>query len=119
MSLQAPHSIDAMARAGCTSTRGIRFWEEKELLGEVARSAGDTRRYTDEQLDRAKIIAAAQFGGWPLDDIKSMVAAYHADPAVNEALLIRLSDQARAAARLAESLPRPAATVPAAQEYDL
>lgn len=111
----AKHSVEEMCRAGCTSRRGVRYWEEQGLLGVVARSEGGTRRYTDEQLDMARVIAAAQFGGWHLDKIKEMVLGY--DMEVYEALLIRLSEQARAAARLAENLPSPVkAKVP---EYDL
>src|ERR1700749_3097116 len=101
------HSVEAMMRAGCTTRRGLRFWEEQELLGTVARSAGDTRQYTDEQLDRARIIAAAQFGGWPLAEIKNMLDAYDSDPSVFEAITTRLADQVRAAVRLGENLPKP------------
>lgn len=110
------YSPAEMAKAGCTSLRGIRFWEDEGLLGEVARSEGGTRRYTAEQLDKAKIIAAAQFGNFSLEDIKQMIDIY--DLEVYEALLTRLSDQMRAAARLAEMLPRPPAAS-TAQEYDL
>jgi DNA-binding transcriptional MerR regulator len=99
------HSVDEMCRAGCTSRRGIRFWEEKGLLGIVARSEGDTRRYTDEQMDRARIIAAAQFGGWNLEQIAAMLEEWGQE--AYEAILTRLSEQAMAAARLGEQLPRP------------
>lgn len=108
------HSVDEMVRAGCTTRRGIRFWEEKGLLGPVERSDGDTRRYTPEQLDKAKIIAAAQFGGWSLDEIAEMLNEW--GPEVHEAILFRLSSQAMAAARLGEQLPRPPITE---VEYDL
>lgn len=107
------HSVDEMCRAGCTSRRGVRYWEDQELLGPVARSEGGTRRYTAEQLDKARIIAAAQFGNFSLEDIKQMIDIY--DLEVYEALLTRLSDQMRAAARLAEMLPKPQVK----QEYDL
>lgn len=110
------HSPNEIARAGCTSLRGIRLWEEQGLFGEVARSEGGTRRYTPEQLDKAKIIAAAQFGGWSLDEIRQMLVEW--GPEVYEALLTRLADQARAAARLGEQLPKPPAASNA-QEYDL
>lgn len=112
------HSMDEMCRAGCTTRRGVRYWEDEGLLGSVERSAGGTRRYTADQVETARVIAAAQFGGWKLDEIKEMVANYDAE--VFEALITRLSDQARAAARLCETLPKPrelrAAPV---QEYDL
>lgn len=110
------HSIDEMCRAGCTSRRGVRFWEEKGLLGPVERTTGDTRRYTDDQLDKAKIIAAAQFGGWSLEEIAPMLIEWDAE--VHSAILTRLADQARAAARLATDLPR-APEHSTAKEYDL
>ena len=110
------YSPAEMAKAGCTSLRGIRFWEDEGLLGEVARSEGGTRRYTSDQLDKARIIAAAQFGGWSLDEIRQMLIEW--GPEVYEALLTRLADQARAAARLGEQLPKPPAAS-TAQEYDL
>lgn len=110
------HSVDEMCRAGCTSRRGVRYWEGQELLGPVARSEGGTRRYTAEQLDKARIIAAAQFGNFSLDVIKQMLVEW--GPEVHEAILTRLSDQARAAARLGEQLPKPPAAS-AAMEFDL
>lgn len=114
-----PITIDDMARAGCTTARGIRYWEKEGLLGEVDRSAGNQRRYTQEQLNRAKIIAAAQFGGWSLEDAKRMVHDY--DQEAHEALLYRLVQQATAAAAMAESLPPPpeGKGEPVPQVYDL
>lgn len=111
--MSGAHSIEAMCQAGCTTARAIRYWEELDILGPVARSGGDTRRYTDEQIDRAKIIAAAKFGGWNLDEIKEMLVEY--GPEVYDALLVRLSDQMRAAARLVENLPLPKVSM----EFDL
>ena len=99
------HSIEQMCRAGCTSPRAVRYWEDQGLLGNVLRTEGGTRRYTDEQVDQARIIAAAQFGGWSLDEIKKMLTEW--GPEVHEAITTRLSDQIRLAARLAENLPRP------------
>lgn len=110
------HSVDDMCRAGCTSRRGVRFWEEKGLLGSVARTTGGTRQFTDEQLDKARIIAAASFGGWKLEEIQQMLAEWGEE--TYDAILRRLSDQAMAAARLGEVLPRPGSITPAI-EYDL
>lgn len=110
------HSMEEMTRAGCTSRRGVRYWEDQGLLGDVQRSDGGTRQYTAEQLDRARIIAAAQFGGFDLDMIKRMLDDY--GPEVYEALMTRLADQARACVRLGENLPSPA-RAGQAQEYDL
>lgn len=101
-----PHSIDDMCKAGCTSRRGVRYWEDEGLLGEVERTSGNQRRYNSEQLDKARIIAAAQFGGWSLDECKAMLAKY--DDEAYEAILHRLMQQATLAAKLAEDLPTPA-----------
>lgn len=98
------HSMDEMCKAGCTSRRGVRFWQERGLLGDVARSDGDTRRYTSEQLDKAKIIAAAQFGGFDLETIGQMLGEW--GPEVREAIATRLQDQMRAGLRLLDSLPK-------------
>lgn len=108
------HSVEEMCLAGCTSRRGVRYWEDQELLGTVERSEGGTRRFTAEQLDKARIIAAAQFGGWSLDEIRRMLGEW--GPEVYAALLTRLSDQTRAAVRLGEQLPKPAAPP---MEFDL
>lgn len=110
------HSVDDMVRAGCTSRRGVRFWEEKGLLGPVERTAGDTRRYTDEQLNKAKIIAAAQFGGWSLEEISRMLVEW--GPETHEAILTRLAMQITVGQRLFRELPTPPG-VGAMVEYDL
>lgn len=109
------HSVEEMCLAGCTSRRGVRYWEDNDLLGKVERSEGGTRRFTPEQLDKARIIAAAQFGGWSLDEIRQMLIEW--GPEVYAALLTRLSDQTRAAVRLGEQLPKPLPSTP--MEFDL
>lgn len=79
------YSIAEMAKAGRCSPRAIRHWEDLELLGEVARTDGDTRRYTDAQIQKAKIISACQFVGWPLNSLKDRLQNWsmenHADVA--------------------------------------
>ena len=113
----AIHTLSEFCMAGCTSARGARFWESEGLLGDVARSDAGVRRYTAEQMERAAIIAAAQFGGFEISKIKEMLEVYHVDPSVHDALLQRLEDQVRAAARLAGNLPKPISAP--VLEYDL
>ena len=113
----ANFTLAEFCQAGCTSTRGARFWEEQELLGAVTRSDAGVRRYTAEQMERAAIIAAAQFGGFSIEQIKLMLDDYHLDVEVHDALVTRLADQVRAAARLVDNLPKPH-TAPVL-EYDL
>lgn len=113
-----PHTVEAMTLAGCTSRTGIRYWEDAGLLGNVHRTPGGTRRYTNLQLKQARIIATAQFGGFDLKTIKQMLEEYFVDGSVFEALQLRLEDQMRAAVRLSEHLPNPADEKPVL-EYDL
>lgn len=111
-------TIEDMARAGCTTPRGIRYWESEGLLGVVDRTSGKQRRYTQEQLDRAKIIAAAQFAGWSLEDAKKMVLDYTRE--AYDALLRVLMSQATFAEKLASDLPEPDdEPIDPAQVYDL
>jgi len=98
------YSVNDMCVAGCTSRRGVRFWEDQGLLGFVNRSAGGTRRYTQDQIDRARIIAAAQFGGWSLEKTKEMIGEWGTE--ARTALIERLAAQAKAALKLAENLPK-------------
>lgn len=107
------HNLNDMMQVGCTTERGVRFWEEKGLLGIVERTNGGVRRYSPAQLIKAKIIAAAKFAGWELDEIKPMLESYGKD--VHDALLYRLSTQAELALRLIDDLP----PVSDPQEYDL
>jgi DNA-binding transcriptional MerR regulator len=111
-----PHTVDDMCKAGCTSRRGVRYWEDQGLLGTVERTSGNQRKFTDAQLDKARIIAAAQFGGWTLEECKEMLEAY--DDEAHEAILHRLMQQATLAAKLAEDLPVPSETSPA-KAFDL
>jgi DNA-binding transcriptional MerR regulator len=113
----AIHTLSEFCMAGCTSARGARFWESEGLLGAVARSDAGIRRYTAEQMRKAAIIAAAQFGGFEISRIREMLEVYDVDPTVHDALVQRLEDQVRAAARLAGNLPKPS-NAPVL-EYDL
>ena len=113
------HSLTEMMQAGCTTERGVRFWEEKGLLGNVQRTSGGNRQFSDEQLRKAKVIAAAKFAGWELDEIKPMLEKY--DHEAYGALMYRLSNQAELAMRLMENLPKIEAQdgTSLRQEYDL
>lgn len=112
------YSVEQMCAAGCTSRRGVRFWEGQGLLGPVARSDGNQRRYTEEQLKRARIIAAAQFGGFSLEEIGPMLEAY--DMEVFEAITHKLARVVNTAMTLTEQLPAPITLETIApQEFDL
>jgi MerR family gold-responsive transcriptional activator of gol and ges genes len=105
--------MDDMCRAGMTSQRGVRFWEEKGLLGDVDRSDAGQRRFTAAQIRLARIIAAAQYCSFSLDDIKAMLADY--DDEAFQAIQHKLAAVAATALALGEGLPKPVAVV----EYDL
>lgn len=99
------YSIDDMCKAGCTSPRGVRWWEEQGLLGPVDRTSGNQRRYTEEQMRRARIISAAQYCSFTLAEIAEMIGAY--DLSVYQALQVKLASVANTALTLGEGLPMP------------
>lgn len=63
-------SIESMTQAARTTPRAIRLWEKRGLLGPVARDDRNKRVFTAAQLERAKVIAAAQMAGMTLDEIR-------------------------------------------------
>lgn len=99
------YSIKEMCAAGCTSPRGVHWWEEQGLLGEVARTSGNQRTYTEEQIRRARIISAAQYCSFTLAEIGEMLKAY--DLEAYSALQIKLASVANTALTLGEGLPMP------------
>lgn len=64
-------SIESMTQAARTTPRAIRLWEKRGLLGPVARDERNARLFTAEQLERAKLIAAAQMAGMSLNEIRN------------------------------------------------
>jgi MerR family transcriptional regulator, copper efflux regulator len=70
------YSIAEIAKAGRCSPRAIRHWEALGLLGEVLRTGGDTRRYSDTQIERAKIISSCQFVDWPLSSLRDVLDSW-------------------------------------------
>jgi DNA-binding transcriptional MerR regulator len=106
-------SLEDMCRAGMTSPRGVRWWEEKGLLGDVERSDAGQRRYSNEHIRLARIIAAAQYGSFSIEEIKLMLADYDAE--AHEAIQHKLAAVAATALALGEGLGKPAVVV----EYDL
>ena len=62
-------SMDDMTTAGRTTRRAIRLWEQEGLLGKVDRDDAGRRLFTGDQVDRAKIIGAAQMAGMSLGEI--------------------------------------------------
>lgn len=99
------YSIKDLTVAGLTSERGVRYWEEMGLLGEVERTSGGQRRYTEHQLWRVRIIAAAQYCSFSLAEIKEMLENYGADVVL--ALEVKLASVANTALALGEGLPPP------------
>jgi DNA-binding transcriptional MerR regulator len=107
------YSIDDVARAGMTSARGVRWWEEQGLLTDVPRSEKGQRRFTADHIRQARIIAAGQYASFSLEQIKQMLASY--DGEAFEALQHKLATVAATALALGEGLPKPVVAL----EYDL
>jgi MerR family gold-responsive transcriptional activator of gol and ges genes len=105
------YSIAEIAKAGRCSPRAIRYWEDLGLLGEVLRTDGDTRRYTDVQIQKARIISACQFVDWPLSNVEEILNNW--TPLRRADVVQALKSYVDTAQELIEELPQPK------QEYDL
>jgi len=100
------YTIDDMLKAGQTTLRGVRWWEKQGLLGDVARSGGNHRRYTPEHIRRAKIIAACQMCGMQLAEIKQVIEHYHkGDGGLRMMIAAALREKIREAEALRAGLP--------------
>lgn len=66
------YSIKDMMAAGRTTARAVRWWEDQGLLGTVERTDAGHRRYTQEQVTKAKYIGASQAVGLSLETIRQM-----------------------------------------------
>ncbi len=97
------YSIDEICRAGCTTPRGVRFWQEKGLLGDVARSAGNQRRFDDAHLDKVRIIAACQLAGMQIAEIRYILDNY--DESIRWNVISRLQKVGQDIATAQASLP--------------
>lgn len=62
-----------LARATGNTVRTIRFYEEQGLLRPAEVSDGGHRRYTEEELDRLRLIGDLRELGLSLSDIKAML----------------------------------------------
>lgn len=65
------YSTSEVSQAARTTDRAIRLWERKGLFGEVARDHLNERRFTESQLQRARIVSAASMAGMTLVEIAS------------------------------------------------
>ena len=64
-------STPQVAGASRQTVRTIRHWETLGLFGKVARDRRGDRVFTQEQFNRAQIIAAASMAGMGLEEIKN------------------------------------------------
>lgn len=68
-------TTEDIAKAGRTTLRGVRLWDNLNLFGSVGRDENGARVFTEEHLYRAKEIALAQMDGKTIPEIKRMTAA--------------------------------------------
>ena len=65
------YSTSDLATAARTTTRGIHIWASKGLFGEVQRDENGARVFSEADLQRARVIAAAQMAGLSLSIIQA------------------------------------------------
>lgn len=73
-SIQGLYQIGELARRASVSTRTIRFYEEKGLLGTPARTSGGMRLYDDRDVNRVRLIRRLRNVGLDLDEIKDALS---------------------------------------------
>ena len=66
-------TIGALARAAEVPTSTVRYYERAGLLRPSARSAGNYRLYSKEDLHRLRFIRAAQATGFTLEDVTQLL----------------------------------------------
>jgi DNA-binding transcriptional MerR regulator len=71
--------IGELAELAGTTTRTVRFYEEKGLIEPCHRSSGGFRCYSDEQLGRMRMILSLKELGFDLDKIKSILTKRNQD----------------------------------------
>lgn len=97
------HQIGEVAEAVGLSLRTIRHYEEVGLVPPSGRSAGGFRLYTDEDIERLRLITHMKPLGFSLEQMRDLLgardrlAAGEPDPAERAGLRERLTDYAAAA----------------------
>ena len=71
--MQADLSSGDLARATGTTVRTIRFYEEEGLLKPAVVSDGGHRRYTEDELERLRLISDLRELGLSLCEIRSIL----------------------------------------------
>ena len=96
-------SIGQMSRRTGVKVPTIRFYEQKGLLPEPERTAGNQRRYTPAALNRLAFIRHARNLGLPLDDVAALISLEGArGAALDRAHNIAQTQQARLRDRIAK-----------------
>jgi len=94
-------SIGQMSRRTGVKVPTIRFYEQKGLLPEPERTAGNQRRYTPAALNRLAFIRHARDLGLPLEDVAALISLEGATgTALNRAHDIAQSQQVRLRERI-------------------
>jgi MerR family transcriptional regulator, redox-sensitive transcriptional activator SoxR len=78
-------SIGEVAERAGVNVSAIRFYERQGILPEPERVGGQ-RRYTASAVKRLEIIASAKRGGFPLREIKALLASIDAGAPAHEQL---------------------------------
>jgi DNA-binding transcriptional MerR regulator len=71
--IRAEYSSGDLARATGNTVRTIRFYEEQGLLRPAVVSGGGHRRYTEEDLEKLRLIADLRELGLPLSEIRAVL----------------------------------------------
>lgn len=72
------YTTEQIAQASRSTLRGVRLWEGEGLFGLVPRDDRGNRLFSEEHMQRAKVITTAQMAGMSLAEIKAMLGNFNA-----------------------------------------
>jgi DNA-binding transcriptional MerR regulator len=93
--------ISELAKKTGLTVHTIRFYEEEGLLDRrhVQRGTNNNRSYSEEAIDRLKLIKQAQATGFTIAELKELAEAYDAGTLSNEQQVVSLRGKVEAIGR--------------------
>jgi len=87
------YTIGATAKRSGVNAKAIRYYESIGLLAAAERAEGGFRTFSDDDVDRLKLIGRARRLGFSLPKIKRLVALYEETDAQRHDLHVMILDQ--------------------------
>ena len=93
LSDQSGYTIGATARRSGVNAKAIRYYESIGLLNAAVRTEGGFRTFSDDDVDRLRLIGRARRLGFSLPKIKRLVALYEETDPERHEIHVMILDQ--------------------------